>query len=97
MADHARSDDPAVQAQLDRLPMLSPGRDMLGLERITAHGATRQSASPFPRCFTSQGPTAKGRPAPFSALHSKRRARPSMSIPARIWCASMSGSASRAS
>lgn len=36
MADHARSDDPAVQAQLDRLAALSPGRDSLGLERIAA-------------------------------------------------------------
>lgn len=36
MADHAQSDDPAVQAQLDRLAALSPGRDILGLERITA-------------------------------------------------------------
>jgi dihydrofolate synthase/folylpolyglutamate synthase len=36
MADHARSDDPAVQHQLDRLAKLSPGRDTLGLERITA-------------------------------------------------------------
>jgi len=35
MADHAKSDDPAVQKQLDRLTMLSPGRDVLGLERIT--------------------------------------------------------------
>jgi dihydrofolate synthase / folylpolyglutamate synthase len=34
--DHARSDDPAVQAQLDRFAQLSPGRDILGLERITA-------------------------------------------------------------
>lgn len=36
MADHARSDDPAVQAQLDRFAQLSPARDILGLERITA-------------------------------------------------------------
>lgn len=36
MPDHARSADPAVQAQLDRLAQLSPGRDILGLERITA-------------------------------------------------------------
>jgi dihydrofolate synthase/folylpolyglutamate synthase len=36
MADRARSDDPAVQAQLDRLGTLSPGRDILGLERIAA-------------------------------------------------------------
>ena len=34
--DFAVSTDPAVQAQLDRLTMLSPGRDVLGLERITA-------------------------------------------------------------
>ncbi|WP_428681859.1 bifunctional folylpolyglutamate synthase/dihydrofolate synthase [Sphingopyxis sp.] len=34
MADFARSSDPAVQAQLDRLAALSPGRDILGLERI---------------------------------------------------------------
>ncbi|MDB5713757.1 MAG: bifunctional folylpolyglutamate synthase/dihydrofolate synthase [Sphingomonadales bacterium] len=35
MADHARSDDAVVQAQLDRFAQLSPGRDILGLERIT--------------------------------------------------------------
>ena len=35
MADHAVSDNIAVQAQLDRLMALSPGRDVLGLERIT--------------------------------------------------------------
>ena len=35
MADHAVSDDPQVQAQLDRLWALSPGADILGLERIT--------------------------------------------------------------
>lgn len=34
MADHARSDHPGVQAQLDRFAQLSPGRDILGLERI---------------------------------------------------------------
>ena len=36
MADHAKSDSRAVQAQLDRLTALSPGRDTLGLERIAA-------------------------------------------------------------
>ena len=36
MADGARSDHPAVQEQLDRLSLLSPGRDVLGLERISA-------------------------------------------------------------
>lgn len=35
MADGAKSDHPAVQKQLDRLSMLSPGRDVLGLERIS--------------------------------------------------------------
>jgi len=35
MADHAVSDDPAVQRQLDRLASLSPGADVLGLERIS--------------------------------------------------------------
>ncbi len=36
MADHATSSDAAVQAQLDRFAQLSPGRDILGLERIEA-------------------------------------------------------------
>ena len=35
MADHAVSDDPDVQTQLDRLDALSPGADILGLDRIT--------------------------------------------------------------
>ena len=35
MPDHARSADLAVQAQLDRLTLLSPGADVLGLDRIT--------------------------------------------------------------
>ncbi|WP_404339085.1 bifunctional folylpolyglutamate synthase/dihydrofolate synthase [Sphingomonas sp. MMS12-HWE2-04] len=33
--DFATSTDPAVQRQLDRLTLLSPGADILGLERIT--------------------------------------------------------------
>ena len=36
MADGARSSHPDVQQQLDRLTMRSPGRDVLGLERIEA-------------------------------------------------------------
>src|SRR5215213_2536967 len=36
MADRAVSDDPEVQRQLDRLATLSPGADILGLERISA-------------------------------------------------------------
>ncbi|MES2988568.1 MAG: folylpolyglutamate synthase/dihydrofolate synthase family protein [Pseudomonadota bacterium] len=35
MADYATSADPAVQHQLDRLTLLSPGADILGLGRIT--------------------------------------------------------------
>jgi dihydrofolate synthase/folylpolyglutamate synthase len=35
VADHAVSSDPRVQRQLDRLSMLSPGADVLGLERIS--------------------------------------------------------------
>ena len=34
MVDFARSSDPRVQAQLDRLTLLSPGGDRLGLDRI---------------------------------------------------------------
>ena len=36
MVDRAVSEHPEVQAQLDRLSLLSPGRDVLGLERIAA-------------------------------------------------------------
>ena len=36
MADFALSDSPAVQKQLDRLDSLSPGADVLGLDRIEA-------------------------------------------------------------
>ena len=36
MVDRAVSDHPEVQAELDRLAALSPGRDILGLERISA-------------------------------------------------------------
>ncbi len=36
MADFARSTNPEVQAQLDRLSRLSPAGDRLGLERITS-------------------------------------------------------------
>jgi dihydrofolate synthase/folylpolyglutamate synthase len=34
MADFATSTSPAVQTQLDRLPLISPGGDRLGLDRI---------------------------------------------------------------
>lgn len=61
MPDHARSDDPAVQAQLDRLAALSPGRDTLGLERITAlldrHGNPQHCLPPV---FHVAGTNGKG-------------------------------------
>ena len=53
MADFARSAHPGVQAQLDRLAMLSPAGDRLGLERIracsTGSAARRTAAAGLPR------------------------------------------------
>ncbi len=61
MADHARSDDPAVQAQLDRFAQLSPGRDILGLERITALLATLGNPQErLPPAFHVAGTNGKG-------------------------------------
>lgn len=61
MADHAHSSDPAVQAQLDRLAALSPGRDILGLERI-AELCARLGNPQFqlPRTFHVAGTNGKG-------------------------------------
>jgi dihydrofolate synthase / folylpolyglutamate synthase len=61
MPDHATSTDPAVQAQLDRLTMLSPGRDVLGLERIAA--LMRRLGNPhraLPPVFHIAGTNGKG-------------------------------------
>jgi dihydrofolate synthase/folylpolyglutamate synthase len=61
LADHAHSSDPAVQRQLDRLALLSPGSDTLGLERISAllerlgHPETR-----LPPVFHVAGTNGKG-------------------------------------
>lgn len=61
MADHAHSDDPAVQAQLNRLTMLSPGRDVLGLERISALMARlRNPHQSLPPVFHVAGTNGKG-------------------------------------
>ncbi len=61
MADHARSSDPAVQAQLDRLAALSPGRDILGLERITELCARLGNPQlRLPRTFHVAGTNGKG-------------------------------------
>ncbi|WP_326915195.1 bifunctional folylpolyglutamate synthase/dihydrofolate synthase [Sphingopyxis chilensis] len=61
MADHAHSSDPAVQTQLDRLAGLSPGRDILGLERI-AELCTRlgNPQLQLPRTFHVAGTNGKG-------------------------------------
>ena len=61
MPDHARSSDPAVQALLDRLAALSPGRDILGLERIAE--LCRRLGNPqnhLPRTFHVAGTNGKG-------------------------------------
>jgi dihydrofolate synthase / folylpolyglutamate synthase len=61
LADHARSDDPAVQAQLDRFAQLSPGRDILGLERIVALLATLGNPQDrLPPVFHVAGTNGKG-------------------------------------
>src|SRR3546814_446267 len=61
MPDHAHSTDPAVQAQLDRLAALSPGRDILGLERI-AELCDRlgNPQNRLPRTFHVAGTNGKG-------------------------------------
>lgn len=61
MADHAYSDDPGVQTQLDRLALLSPGRDVLGLERITALlGRLGNPERSLPPVFHVAGTNGKG-------------------------------------
>ena len=61
MPDHAHSSDPAVQAQLDRLAALSPGRDVLGLERIAALCARLGNPQDrLPRTFHVAGTNGKG-------------------------------------
>ena len=61
MADFAFSNDPAVQAQLDRLTMLSPGRDVLRLERITALlGRLDNPHHNLPPVFHVSGTNGKG-------------------------------------
>jgi dihydrofolate synthase / folylpolyglutamate synthase len=61
MVDFAISNDPIVQAQLDRLTMLSPGRDVLGLERITALlGRLGNPHHRLPSTFHVSGTNGKG-------------------------------------
>jgi dihydrofolate synthase/folylpolyglutamate synthase len=59
--DYARSADPAVQRQLDRLARLSPGRETLGLERITALlGRLGNPEQRLPPAFHVAGTNGKG-------------------------------------
>lgn len=61
MADFARSADPAVQYQLDRLAALSPGGDVLGLDRITRLlGALGDPHRALPPVFHVAGTNGKG-------------------------------------
>ncbi len=61
MADSASSAHPAVQAQLDRLWALSPGADILGLERITALlGRLGNPEKRLPPVFHVAGTNGKG-------------------------------------
>lgn len=61
MPDHAHSSDPAVQTQLDRLAALSPGRDILGLERIaTLCARLGNPQNRLPRTFHVAGTNGKG-------------------------------------
>ena len=59
--DRASSSHPAVQAQLDRLALLSPGRDVLGLERISALlGRLGHPERALPPVFHVAGTNGKG-------------------------------------
>ena len=61
MPDNATSSSPAVQAQLDRLTALSPGTDILGLERITALlGRLGDPHRSLPPVFHVAGTNGKG-------------------------------------
>ena len=59
--DFAKSENKVVQLQLDRLTMLSPGRDVLGLERIAALlGRLGNPHHALPPVFHVSGTNGKG-------------------------------------
>ncbi len=61
MADFATSNHAAVQKQLDRINALSPGRDILGLERIAALMSTLDNPhQKLPPVFHVAGTNGKG-------------------------------------
>ena len=88
------SDNPLVQAQLDRLALLSPRRNPR-LERIGA--LLERLGNPeraLPPALHVAGTHGKARPAPSCAPRWRQRGSPSMPIPARTSSASTSASAS---
>ncbi len=98
MADFARSTNPEVQAQLDRLSKLSPAGDRLGLERIAALlerlGRPQDAASAgLPRRRNQRQGLDRS---PSCARRWRRAATMFTPSPARTSCASTSGSASPA-
>jgi hypothetical protein len=87
--DHAVSTDTAVQTQLDRLWALSPGADILGLERITLLlDRVGNPQDHLPPVFHVAGTNGKGSTPPVTR---------STPIPARTSSVSTSGSASQGS
>ena len=61
VADRAVSDSPLVQRQLDRLALLSPGTDTLGLDRITKLlGRLGNPERALPPVFHVAGTNGKG-------------------------------------
>jgi len=94
MPDHAYSSDPAVQAKLDRLWHLSPGADVLGLDRITRLLARLGDPHrALPPVFHVAGTNGKGS---TFAPRWKRRGSAFMFTPARTSSASTSAFASPA-
>ena len=98
MPDFARSDDPAVQAQLDRLSQLSPGGDRLGLDRITRLlDRLGRPQDALPPVFHVAGTNGKGSTCAFLRAALEAAATRSTPSPARISSASTSASGSPAS
>ncbi len=97
MADFARSEDPAVQRQLERLAALSPGADILGLERIAVlMDRLGHPELELPPVVHIAGTNGKGSTSRSSAPPPRPPASRRMSTPARTWSASTSASASPA-
>ena len=97
MADFARSTHPGVQAQLDRLSMLSPAGDRLGLERIAALlDRLGRPQDRLPPVFHVAGTNGKGSTVAFLRAALEASGHEVHASPARTWSASTSGSGSPA-